>query len=151
MTTVDKPVVPYAGIIPGGMYPGRIIKVKGGISPSAKRFATNFVCGGRDDNAFHFNPRFGDQRIIRNAYIHGSWGAEETSGGMPLAVGEMFEVVFHCLHDCFQVSVNGKHFCDFSHRLPYHRITHLKVDGDIMIQQIAFEGPKPPPEIAKVI
>ncbi|XP_050559753.1 galectin-5-like [Spodoptera frugiperda] len=140
--------VPHTGPIPGGMYPGRIVRIKGGICPTAYRFSINFKCGGSDDTAFHFNPRFGHQVIVRNSYINGSWGNEESSGGMPMGAGEMFETVVKCFHDCFKVSVNGRHFCDYYHRLPYHRITHLNVGGDLMIQQITFAGPEPPSEIA---
>ncbi|CAH0698384.1 unnamed protein product [Spodoptera exigua] len=187
MTTVENPKIPFTGIIPGGMYPGRIISLKCGILPAANRFAINFLCGSRDI-AFHFNPRFDQNYIVRNSCIEGSWGAEETSGGMPLVKGEAFEAAIKCFHDCFKVcltasrrkpietydsqlkivplrsrpnlspdsrgcgvSLNGKHFCDFAFRVPYSKITHFNVEGDVMVQRIAYEGPAPPPEIAMVI
>ncbi|XP_022830521.1 galectin-9-like [Spodoptera litura] len=137
MTTIVNPQVPFTRPIPGGLSPGRTITIEGAIPPRSDRFAINLQCGSADI-AFHFNPRFGDQCIVRNSYISGHWGAEETSGGMPLVRGEQFEAEFKCSEGHFTVNLNGKHFCDFPHRIPYHKINHINVDGDVNIRHVTF-------------
>ncbi|XP_022819085.1 galectin-9-like isoform X1 [Spodoptera litura] len=139
MAAITNPRVPFTNSISGGMFPGRKMVVKGGIPPGSNGFSLNLVCGS-DEIAFHFNPRFGEQRIVRNSLLSGNWGAQETSGGMPLIKGEPFEAQFECQEDCIRVELNGKHFCNYTHRTPYHKITHVKGDGDVLINQITFEG-----------
>ncbi|XP_022819067.1 galectin-6-like [Spodoptera litura] len=146
-TPVCNPEVPCVHPIPGGMFPGRIVRVKGNTPPTAKRFAINLQCGpGQypvEDITFHLNPCFTEMCIFRNHFADSTWGVEQTIGGLPLNIGDPFDILIHCYHDGFKVALNRKHFCKFSHRLPFHKITHVMVDGDVVIQQIAFEGPPP--------
>ncbi|KOB67306.1 Galectin [Operophtera brumata] len=44
------------------------------------------------------------------------------------------------------VALNGAHFCEFPHRVPFQRISHLTVDGDVMVQFIGWEGAQAPPQ-----
>lgn len=44
------------------------------------------------DVAFHFNPRFNEQTVVRNSNINGVWGPEERGGGFPFVPGGRFEV-----------------------------------------------------------
>jgi hypothetical protein len=52
--------------------------------------------------------------------------------------------------DLFQVALNGIHFCEFPHRIPFQRISHFTVDGDVMISMVAFEGAQPPQQVYMV-
>lgn len=36
--------------------------------------------------------------------------------------------------------MNGQHFCEFPHRIPYQEVSHLLVDGDVALTLISFEG-----------
>ncbi|CAH1641944.1 unnamed protein product [Spodoptera littoralis] len=141
-TTIKNPGIPTTVRIPGGMFPGCIVKFKGSTPHAAKRFGIDFQYN--KDIAFHFNPRFTDSFIVRNHYISGVWGNEETSGGLPLTRGSPFEIVFVCHYDRFKVMLNGEHFTDFIHRVPFHRITHIDVGQDVIIDEIDFEGTPPP-------
>jgi len=39
------------------------------------------------------------------------------------------------------VSFNGRHFCEFKHRLPKERITHVIIKGDVQVNNVVFSGP----------
>ncbi|XP_034838177.1 galectin-7-like [Maniola hyperantus] len=146
---IYSPNIPCVHAIPGGMFPGRMIRFQGSIPPGAQRFAINLQCGPntdpRDDIALHLNFRFVEMCIVRNHLSSMSWGVEETSGGMPLSRGEQFEALVLCEPQSLKVAVNGQHFCEFPHRLPYQRISHFTIDGDVMVQFVGFEGAQPPP------
>ena len=45
-----------------------------------------------------------------------------------------------------QVAFNGQHYCDYRHRIPKERITHVIVVGDIQLQNMITTagGPTPP-------
>ncbi|XP_022118966.2 galectin-5 [Pieris rapae] len=148
---IYNPVIPCVHAIPGGMYPGRMIRFQGTVPPGAQRFAINFQCGPntdpRDDIALHLNFRFIEMCIVRNHLTAMNWGMEETSGGMPLVRGESFEALILCEPQSLKVAVNGVHFCEFPHRTPFQRISHLTIDGDVMINFIGFEGAQPPTQM----
>ncbi|CAH2987699.1 unnamed protein product [Chilo suppressalis] len=147
---IYNPIVPCVHPIPGGVYPGRMIRVQGNLPPGAQRFAINFQCGPntdpRDDIAMHLNFRFVEMCVVRNHLTAMDWGVEETAGGMPLQRGEAFEALILCEPQSFKVALNGVHFCEFLHRVPFQRISHITVDGDVHIQFIGFEGAQPPPQ-----
>lgn len=48
------------------------------------------------------------------------------------------------LTPALQVVVNGTPFYEFKHRIPLQMVTHLHVDGDLMLQSINFIGGQPP-------
>ncbi|XP_050559730.1 galectin-4 [Spodoptera frugiperda] len=148
---IYNPVIPCVHPIPAGMYPGRMIRIQGNTPPGAQRFAINFQCGPntdpRDDIALHLNFRFVEMCVVRNHLTAMNWGVEETNGGMPLSRGDSFEALILCEPQSLKVAVNGVHFCEFPHRIPFQRISHITVDGDVMIQLIAFEGAQPPQQM----
>ncbi|XP_021181092.3 galectin-7 [Helicoverpa armigera] len=127
---------------PDGVYRGSKVRLQGNIPPDAQRFSINLQCGPRTDIqeqvALHVNPRFNDMNVVRNQYAGGEWGREENSGGMPLSKDADFETVIECNEQAFTVSFNGKHFCEFAHRMPYHRATHVMVDGDVSLRLVSF-------------
>ncbi|KAG6463189.1 hypothetical protein O3G_MSEX013729 [Manduca sexta] len=146
---IYNPVIPCVHPIPWGLFPGRMIRVQGNTPPGAQRFAINLQCGPntdpRDDIALHLNFRFMEMCVVRNHLTAMNWGVEETSGGMPLSRGESFEALILCEPQSIKVALNGMHFCEFPHRVPYQRVSHITVDGDVMVQFIGFEGAQPPP------
>lgn len=143
--------MPYVGEIEGGLVPGKMVKVQGSVSPNSTRFAINYQLGPnlnpRDDIALHVSPCFPEGIIRRNSIISMSWGPEESHGPLPIQPGTSFEIIILCEYKCFKIAVNGRHFTEFSHRLPFSRITHLVIDGEVQISSIFYEvipiGPPP--------
>lgn len=85
------------------------------------------------DVALHINPRLPQNYIVRNAKINGNWGKEETTSALPfnLLRGDTFAIQILVTESEFNISVNGRHFAAFAHRIPYQRITCLQVIGDV--------------------
>ncbi|XP_020818838.1 galectin-9-like isoform X2 [Phascolarctos cinereus] len=129
--------VPYSTPIFGGFYPSRNIIVSGIILTTADKFTINLRCG--SDIAFHLNPRFKENAVVRNTQINYSWGPEERGlpRSMPFARGQSFSVQIICEIHCLKVSVNGLHQFDYQHRIKnLGSINQLEVLGDIQLTQV---------------
>ncbi|KAL1779741.1 galectin-9 isoform X2 [Sigmodon hispidus] len=129
--------VPFFATIPYGFNPSRSIIISGTVLPNAKSFHINLLRG--TDIAFHLNPRFGENTIIRNNLINSSWGPEERSlpGKMPFNQGQDFTVWILCEDHCFKVVVDGQHLCEYLHRLKdLQAIAGLEVAGDVHLTHV---------------
>lgn len=40
--------------------------------------------------------------------------------------------------------MNGQHFTEFGHRIPYQRVSYLAIDGDVTVSLIQYEGSNVP-------
>ncbi|MCI4385897.1 hypothetical protein PGIGA_G00055910 [Pangasianodon gigas] len=124
--------VPYKTIINGGMQPGKNISIQGVVNPQASRFAIN-LCHG-SGIAFHYNPRFDENLVVRNTQTMGQWGTEERSGGMPFHRGQNFQIIISCNPHHYNVFVNGKQVHTYNHRFTrLNEIDVLEVSGDLSL------------------
>ncbi|XP_058803659.1 uncharacterized protein LOC131671326 [Phymastichus coffea] len=147
---IVNPAVPYVGEVEGGLISGKMVRVQGQVPADSTFFAINYQLGPslnpRDDVALHISPRFKEGIIIRNHIQSMTWGPEESDGSMCLQCGTPFEIVIFCEYQCYKIAVNGRHFAEFTHRLPYNKVTHLVIDGQVEITSIFYETvsiPKP--------
>lgn len=85
---------------------------------------------------FHFNPRFKEAHIIRNALLKGSWGAEEKSSGCPFRPGRDFHMAIRCESKQFTVAIDGVGFTTFKYRHPVEDVDTIVVQGDVKISDI---------------
>ncbi|XP_023575740.1 galectin-9-like isoform X1 [Octodon degus] len=130
--------LPHHVSIPGELYPSRVITVSGIVPHKAKRFYINLCTD--TDIAFHFNPRFDENTVVRNTEIQGVWGTEERSlpFNMPFRQGHSFTVAITCQAECYSVSVDGEHLLDFAYRLKdLWAIVHLEVNGDLEFSSVS--------------
>ncbi|XP_024893202.1 collagen alpha-2(I) chain-like [Temnothorax curvispinosus] len=150
---VLNPEIPYVGRVEGGLRAGTMVKIQGKVPPQAVRFAINYQLGPtlnpRDDIAIHLSPRFPEGFITRNHIESMNWGMEENAGPLVIQPGQEFEILILCDYHCYKIAINGRHFTEFAHRLPFIKVTHLVIDGDVEIHSIAYEqvsvDPSKPP------
>nr|XP_012596253.1 galectin-9 [Microcebus murinus] len=143
-----SPVVPFSGTIQGGLQDGLQITVNGSVLNSwENRFAVNLKTGFSDnDIAFHFNPRFENGGyVVCNTKQQGCWGPEERVGHMPFQKGSPFELCFLVQSSDFKVTVNGSFFVQYSHRVPFHRVDSISVDGSVRLSYISFQNTRAAP------
>ncbi|XP_064834007.1 galectin-9-like isoform X2 [Oncorhynchus masou masou] len=128
-------VVPYKNIMAGGLYPGRNITIQGVVNHNADKFCINLRFN--SGVAFHFNPRFNENVVVRNSLLKEQWGPEERTGGMPFYRGQPFTVIIMCDIQCYRVMVNGALMFSYNHRhFLFQQIDILEVEGDVSLSAV---------------
>uniref|UniRef100_A0A4X1TQF9 Galectin n=1 Tax=Sus scrofa TaxID=9823 RepID=A0A4X1TQF9_PIG len=138
-----NPMVPFTGMIQGGLQDGLQITINGTVlMSSGSRFTVNLQTGHSDnDIAFHFNPRFEEGGyVVCNTKQNGIWGPEERKMQMPFQRGHPFELSFLVQSSQFQVTVNGRLFVQYTHRVPFHRVDTISVTGIVQLSYISFQN-----------
>uniref|UniRef100_A0A0R3RUD9 Galectin n=1 Tax=Elaeophora elaphi TaxID=1147741 RepID=A0A0R3RUD9_9BILA len=154
---VTDPMIPYMEVIPDGLYPGQSIVIKGVVLNDSheKRFVVEFCCGlliqgdHQDDKALHFNPRFEtgrswffrpppDRQIVLNSLIGNRWGMEERYTNV-FKEGNEFSIRILVLANYFSIAVNGRHLCDYLHRIPITDIRTIFIGGGVRISTIEYQ------------
>ena len=87
--------------------------------------------------AFHINPRFDENCIVRNTEKEG-WGQEERKGRFPLSQNTTFEMVITAESDHFNVKIDGSHAFDYRHRIPLDEVTVLSIEGGVECHDVSF-------------
>ncbi|KAH1007897.1 hypothetical protein HUJ04_005074 [Dendroctonus ponderosae] len=141
---IVNPELPFVGEVPSGLQAGKMLRFQGVTHPDSDRFNINLATGPnakpRDDTALHVSVRFNQGYIARNIYKGGAWGDEQGSGKLPIGQAQSFEIIILVDPQHYKIAVNGQHFCEFPHRIPYQEVSHLLVDGDVALTLISFEG-----------
>lgn len=144
-------MIPFIGLIPGGMCPGKKLSFHGMVTPTCNRFSINLQCGPncnpRDDLALHMNFRYDAQvpYVVRNTLLMQQWGLEEGHGYLSFARGQPFEIRIDAEHDHFKIYFNGHHFTDFKYRVPLQRVLYLTIDGEVVMHSVKVDGHDIPP------
>jgi len=128
--------VPYESKMDGGFKPGRKLYVSGMMEEKGgKRFCINLV-NSKGEIVFHFNPRFDEKVIVRNAQLGGAWGTEEREGKFNLDKHKTFDIIIANETYAYQVFLNGQHFCAFAHRTDPNSVVGLQIQGDVELQGV---------------
>ncbi|KAL4686891.1 hypothetical protein H8959_019019 [Pygathrix nigripes] len=158
--------VPFSGTIQGGLQDGLQITVNGTVlSSSGSRFAVDFQTGfSGNDLAFHFNPQFEEGGyVLCNTRQKGSWAPEKRKMHILSQQGMPFDLCFLVQSSNFkmsrnplptsqpwdpqpyQVMVNGSLFVQYFHRMPFHRVDTISVNGSVQLSYISFQNPRTVP------
>lgn len=78
--------------------------------------------------------------IVRNARLNGHWGDEETTSPnvFPLKRGDAYEIIIFIADKEFLISINGKHYCAFTYRVPLSKLTELEVRGAVDVIEVSY-------------
>uniref|UniRef100_A0A0A9ZGV4 Galectin n=2 Tax=Lygus hesperus TaxID=30085 RepID=A0A0A9ZGV4_LYGHE len=138
--------VPYIGPVQRPLVnSGIIVRINGQATATARRFNINLQCGPslnpRDDVALHLAVDFDGQCIITNNILGNQWGPQECDNrNFPFHRGAQFVIDVVCEQSAFQINVNTNRSVRYEHRMEPSRITHLAIDGDIILNKIDYIG-----------
>lgn len=140
---VYSPVVPFLGLIPGGLRHGSMVRIKGIINNHGERCQINIQTGAalnpRDDVTLHISIRPNEAVVVRNTLQNQVWGAEERYGGCPIHYGQSFDVLVLVEVNQYKIAINGSHFCTFNHRQSVHSARFVSISGSCVIHSITTE------------
>jgi hypothetical protein len=151
MEIITNPSVPFWEHIPGGIYPGTVIKIDGHIPHHFERFAINLMCGHEMGHhaehhntiALHFNPRHDGHYVVLNTRHHSDWGEEVRKDHHDehhaFHRGHNFGLSIHVEQEYYRINLNGNHFANFYHRVPPYEVKSLLIEGDVQINLIEYK------------
>jgi len=102
-------------------------------------FSINLL--GRDGSTlFHFNPRFSEKQVVRNAEINSTWGDEEREGAFPFKKEVGTDIVIGVEPYSIQIFVDNKRFGTFAHRTqnPDTDYAGIRIEGEIEVTGLEF-------------
>ncbi|XP_055527774.1 galectin-4-like [Wyeomyia smithii] len=120
---IFNPVIPSLGEIPGGLYPGKNLYIRGQITGN-DMFNINIQSGAavkpRDDTLLHISLRPASKLIVFNTYISGEWQQEEQERKVRIAKSKPFEMLIKVKKSHYTIKIDGKKIYKFTHRLVIH-------------------------------
>ncbi|KAA0702121.1 Galectin-3 [Triplophysa tibetana] len=126
--------VPCITAIDGPLKPGKGFIIRGIVNTNPTRIDINFRH--KHGIAFHFNPRFTENRIVCNT-CDVAWGEPEYPSAMPFKAGQPFEVYIYCTDRGFNVFVDGNQIHTYNHRFKQlNDIDVLGVRGDLQVTSV---------------
>jgi len=134
----------------GSLTEGLSIIIDGFAPHNSDRFSINLQTGTSDDSSdilLHFNPRFGQREIVRNARFNGQWGSEEKHGGMGIIKNRRFVIQILVEPHQFSVKIDEKLYCTFGHRAHLGLANTLLCDGNLTLNKVSYKrafSPQPP-------
>ncbi|KAM5210174.1 placental protein 13-like isoform 2-T2 [Hipposideros larvatus] len=90
----------------------------------------------KSDIAFHFRVYFGSC-VVMNSRDSSGWGFEKKSFDMPFEDGKPFELCISVLQNEYWVTVNGKHWYSFPHRVDPGNVKMMQVWRDVSLTSVS--------------
>ncbi|KAM5210176.1 galactoside-binding soluble lectin 13-like [Hipposideros larvatus] len=90
----------------------------------------------KSDIAFHFRVYFGNC-VVMNSRDSSGWKFEKKSSDMPFEDGKPFELCISVLQHEYRVTVNGKHWYSFPHRVDPGYVKMMQVWRDVSLTSVS--------------
>jgi len=145
MTKIINPSTPLVMTIPGGcLKSGLILAIHGEPIHHCTRFNASLICGPQPDKAdiaLQLNPRFDVEWVVRNSKIKKHWGTEEAAAttAFPFRDSEPFQIEIFTSPSSYLVAINGKHYCEYTHRVHFSEVETLQIQGDLRVKCVEFK------------
>lgn len=147
---LSNPRVPLTWQL-GEVSDGLSIVIDGFAPHNSNQFSINLQTGSANNDSsdilFHFNPRFDQKEIVRNARFSGGWGSEEKHGGMPIMKNKRFVLQILVEPQQYTVQIDARTFCHFPHRAHFGLANTLFCDGNLTLNKVSYRrafNPQPP-------
>lgn len=138
--------LPLTIALPQGFHQGWQLEIDGRVKILPINFIINLQDGSQlwphPNIHLHINPRFGyantKHLFVRNAWLDGQWGSEETTEVFPFEPAAPFKLAIRRNEDHFAVWVNGCLSGEFKFRGVVDKINTLYMQGDITLKRVCM-------------
>jgi len=136
--------VPYLARLDNLFQPGQSLVIRG--IPNGKKFDLNLTTGPRveryeeDDVALHLSWRFNEKCIVFNSMERREWQKEERHKVSNSRDSQPFDIRIRAHDSHYEIYLDHKKFTDFRHRVPLNTVNYVFVQGDLILQTLAWEG-----------
>ncbi|CAB3404475.1 unnamed protein product [Caenorhabditis bovis] len=135
--------IPYRSQLTERIEPGQTLIIRGSTIEESKRFNINLHKDSPDfsgnDVPLHVSVRFDEGKLVFNAFTKGAWGKEERQKN-PIKKGDSFDIRIRAHDSKFTISINRKEVKSFEHRIPLQSVSHLSIDGDVILNHVQWGG-----------
>ncbi|CAI4227322.1 unnamed protein product [Auanema sp. JU1783] len=135
--------IPYRSKLTEKIEPGQTLIIRGKTSDDSNRFNINLHKDSPDfsgnDVPLHISVRFDEGKLVFNSFTKAAWGKEERQKN-PIKKGEPFDIRIRAHDNKFVISINRKEVKQFDHRIPLQHVTHLSIDGDVVLNHVQWGG-----------
>ncbi|CAD6191403.1 unnamed protein product [Caenorhabditis auriculariae] len=135
--------IPYRSKLTERIDPGQTLIIRGKTIDESKRFNINLHKDAPDfsgnDVPLHLSVRFDEGKLVFNSFTKNAWGKEERQKN-PLKKGEPFDIRIRAHDAKFTICINRKEVKSFEHRIPLQNVTHLSIDGDVILNHVQWGG-----------
>ena len=147
MHIVNSPSVPYWGHIPEGVHPGTVIQIDGHIPHHCSHFEVNLYGGNEvghhaekhSNIALQIRPKIHSKKVICNSRQFGNWGHKEKHRNFQhIHHGSTFNMQIIAEHQHYRVLINNQDICLFHHRIPFHEVRILNIEGHVDLHRIEY-------------
>ncbi|XP_030380585.1 galectin-4 isoform X2 [Scaptodrosophila lebanonensis] len=121
----------------GVAMPGLSFFFRGLILDTCEHFCIEFLTNRSHsdgyDVALQMGARLPQNYVVRNSRFKGKWGPEECASNLPFQLkrGHTFWMQVLLTAEAYFISVNGFHFAEYEHRMPYRWLSSVEVRGDV--------------------
>lgn len=133
-------VKPQTIQIPHRLTYGDTVSILGKFLPSCKQIDISFMSSAESqDIALLISFKMDERKVLRNSYVNGVWGQEETSGGFPITDDGMFDLTVYFFDDFYHIVIAADHFCRYPVRLPLSHTNVLVVVGLSELEKVVWD------------
>ncbi|KAK5986393.1 Galectin [Trichostrongylus colubriformis] len=141
--------VPYLSRLEGNqLQPGQSLIVRGVIT-GTDSFVVNLTSGPiveageegevLDNRLLSIRCDISKNRICFNACVDGEWG-KEGAIKQHYKVNDEFDLRIRCFEDQFHIYVEHRLVAKFAHYVPMNNISHVYVNGEVLLYGVSWEG-----------
>ncbi|WKX89424.1 hypothetical protein Q1695_008800 [Nippostrongylus brasiliensis] len=149
LISVRRGGVPYLSRLEGNqLQPGQSLIVRGVIT-GTNSFVVNLTSGPiveaeepgevLDNRLLSIRCDVNKSRVCFNACVDGEWG-KEGAIKQRYKVNDEFDLRIRCFDDQFHIYVEHRLVAKFAHYVPMNNISHVYVNGDVLLYGVSWEG-----------
>jgi len=146
MHVINSPASPFYSVIPCGIHPGTTIQIDGHTPHHCGKFEVNLIHGAHQSwhhahgshVALKLKANVRKGRVVLNSRNFHDWGHKEKFHVSHFHRGQNFSLTITVSPNSYDVTINGQHFCNYTHRMSLQESGAIYIDGHVQLYRVEF-------------